>query len=88
MEFLLSIDSVICVIVGAVIGGLAGQITKGFGMLGNIGVGAAGGLIGGLVVDKLDFMDVGDYADPMISGLVGSVIAMAIAGVYLRLQQQ
>jgi uncharacterized membrane protein YeaQ/YmgE (transglycosylase-associated protein family) len=88
MEFLLSIDSVICVIVGAIIGALSGQVTKGFGMPGNIGVGAAGGLIGGLVVDKLDFMDVGDYADPVIAGVVGSVIAMAIAGLYLRLQEQ
>ncbi len=88
MEFIASIDSVICVIAGAIIGALAGRIVEGFGMVGNIAAGAAGGLIGGLVVDKLDFMDVGDYADPAIAGVVGSVIAMAIAGLYLRLQKQ
>lgn len=88
MEFIASIDSVICVLVGAIIGGLAGYIMKGLGMLGNIAVGAAGGLIGGLVFDKMDVIDVGDIADPAIAGVVGSAIAMAIVGIYLRLQQQ
>lgn len=88
MEFIASIDSVICVLVGAIIGGLAGYIMKGLGMLGNIAVGAAGGLIGGLVFDKMDVIDVGDIADPAIAGAVGSAIAMAIVGIYLRLQQQ
>lgn len=88
MEFIASINSVICVVVGAIVGALAGRIVKGFGMVGNVAAGAAGGLIGGLVVDKLDFMDVGDYADPAIAGVLGSVIAMAIAGIYLRLQQR
>jgi uncharacterized membrane protein YeaQ/YmgE (transglycosylase-associated protein family) len=88
MEFIASIDSVICVLVGAIIGGLAGYIMKGLGMLGNIAVGAAGGLIGGLVFDKIDVIDVGDIADPAIAGVAGSAIAMAIAGIYLRLQQQ
>jgi uncharacterized membrane protein YeaQ/YmgE (transglycosylase-associated protein family) len=68
MEFIASIDSVICVLVGAIIGGLAGYIMKGLGMLGNIAVGAAGGLIGGLVFDKMDVIDVGDIADPAIAG--------------------
>jgi uncharacterized membrane protein YeaQ/YmgE (transglycosylase-associated protein family) len=76
------------VLVGAIIGGLAGYIMKGLGMLGNIAVGAAGGLIGGLVFDKMDVIDVGDIADPAIAGVVGSAIAMAIVGIYLRLQQQ
>jgi uncharacterized membrane protein YeaQ/YmgE (transglycosylase-associated protein family) len=88
MEFIASIDSVICVIVGAVIGWLAGQVMKGFGTYGNIGAGAAGGLIGGLVFDKIDVIDVGDFADPAIASVVGSVIAMALAGIYLRLQKQ
>lgn len=88
MEFIASMDSVICVIVGAAIGWLAGRVMKGFGLLGNVGVGAAGGLIGGLIVDKLDFMDVGDYADPAISAILGSVVALAVAGLYQRMQQQ
>lgn len=88
MEFIASIDSVICVIVGAIVGALAGRIVKGFGMVGNIAAGAAGGLIGGLVFDKIDVMDVGDYSDPIIASVVGSVITLAIAGLYLRLQKQ
>ena len=88
MEFIASIDSVICLLVGAVIGGLAGLIMKGFGMLGNIGVGAAGGLIGGLVFDQINVLDVGDIEDPLIAGAVGAVIAMAIAFIYLRLQRR
>jgi uncharacterized membrane protein YeaQ/YmgE (transglycosylase-associated protein family) len=88
MEFLLSIDSVICLVVGAIVGALAGKVMKGYGMPGNVAIGAVGGLIGGLVVDRLDFMDVGDYADPAISGVLGSVIVMAIVGLYLRLQNQ
>jgi len=88
MEFIASIDSVICVLVGAIIGGLAGYIMKGLGMIGNIAVGVAAGLIGGLVFDKIDVIDVGDIADPAIAGVVGSAIAMAIVGIYLRLQQQ
>jgi uncharacterized membrane protein YeaQ/YmgE (transglycosylase-associated protein family) len=88
MEFLLSIDSVICIIVGAIVGALASKVIKGFGLPGNAAIGAVGGLIGGLVVDKLDFMDVGDFADPAISGVMGSVIVMAIVGLYLHLQNQ
>ena len=88
MEFIASIDSVICLLVGAVIGGRAGLIMKGFGMLGNIGVGAAGGLIGGLVFDQINVLDVGDIEDPLIAGAVGAVIAMAIAFIYLRLQRR
>ena len=88
MEFIASIDSVICIIAGAIIGGLAGQVMQGFGTYGNIGVGVAGGLIGGLVFDKINVIDVGDLADPAIAGVVGSVIAMALAGLYLRLQKQ
>ena len=88
MEFIASIDSVICLLIGAVIGGLAGLIMKGFGMLGNIGVGAAGGLIGGLVFDQINVLDVGDIEDPLIAGAVGAVIAMAIAFIYLRLQRR
>lgn len=88
MEFIMSVDSVICVIAGAVIGALTGQVAKGFGIYVNIAIGAAGGLIGGLVFDRINVIDVGDYADPIIAGVVGSVIALAIGLGYLRLQRQ
>ena len=84
MEFLLSINSVICLITGAIIGGLSGKIMKGLGLTGNILVGLVGGLIGGLAFDRLDVIDVGDMADPALAGLVGSVILLAIVGVVQR----
>jgi uncharacterized membrane protein YeaQ/YmgE (transglycosylase-associated protein family) len=88
MEFIASIDSVICIIVGAIVGWLAGRVMKGFGMAANVGIGVAGGLIGGLVFDKIDIIDVGDIADPVIAGVVGSVIALGIAEIFRRLQGQ
>ena len=84
MEFILSIDAVISLITGAIIGGLAGRVMKGFGLMGNIVTGIVGGLIGGLLFDALDFMNVGDIADPAIAGLVGSVILLAIVGLVRR----
>ena len=42
-------------------------------------VGIVGSLISGFVFDWLNFMDVGDYADPVIAGAFGAVILLAIA---------
>ncbi len=86
MDFLLSIDSVICLITGAILGGLAAQLMKGrgFGLIGDIVVGAVGGVIGGLVFDWLDVLHVGDIADPIIAGAVGAIILLAIAGAIRR----
>ena len=82
MEYLMSIDAGICLVTGAIIGGLAGQIPmmKNLGLLPAIGIGAASGLIAGFLLDWLDIMNIGDIADPVIAGLVGSVIVLAIAG--------
>lgn len=88
MEFIMSMDSAICIVAGAIVGGLSGQLMKGFGIVGNIAVGAAGGLIGGLVFDRVNIIDVGDYADPIIAGVVGAVIAMTVGLMYVRLQRQ
>ena len=81
-EFLLSIDSVLCMGSGAVVGLLVAMYMKGwgFGLVGNIVTGLVGGLVGGVLVNWLDFMNVGDYADPMIAGAVGAVVFLGIAG--------
>ena len=84
----MSMDSAICLIAGAIIGGLTGQVMRGFGTIGNIAIGAAGGVIGGLVFDKINVIDVGDYADPVIAGAVGAIVVLAVGLLYLRLQSQ
>ena len=88
MEYIMSMDAAISLITGAIIGGLAAQmqVMKNLGLITNILIGAAGGLIGGFFFDWLDILNVGDIADPAIAGLVGSVIVMAI--VYLVRRQK
>ncbi|MDW4550679.1 hypothetical protein R5H32_15055 [Defluviimonas sp. D31] len=78
MEYLMSIDSIVSLISGAIMGGLASMFAKGFGLVGNIAAGLAGGLAGGMVFDTLDFMNVGDLADPAIAGFAGSALTMAV----------
>lgn len=82
MEFLMSMDSILCIVSGAVIGLLAAQFIKGwgFGLTGNVVIGLVGGLISGGVFNTLDILDVGDYADPIIAGVVGAVLCLGIGG--------
>jgi len=86
-EFLLSPDSIICMITGVIIGVLMAQFLKGwgFGLIGNAVVGLVGGVIGGSVFNTLDIIDVGDYADPIIAGIVGAVILIPVGGVIWRI---
>jgi uncharacterized membrane protein YeaQ/YmgE (transglycosylase-associated protein family) len=86
MEFFATVDFAICLIVGVVVGLLARQLMKGggYGLLGNALIGLVGGVVGGWAFDYLDFMDIGDLLDPIIAGVVGSVLLLAIAGVIRR----
>lgn len=84
MAIITSMDFIIWLIVGAIAGFLAGQIMKGSGLIGTIVIGIMGSLIGGITFDLLDFMDVGDVADPIIAGVVGAVIILAIVGLIRR----
>lgn len=79
LEILGSIDFVIFLVVGAILGVLAGQIMKSGNMIQSIIVGIVGSVISGFVFDWLDFMDIGDYADPIIAGVSGAVILLAIS---------
>ena len=85
-EFLMSVDSVLCMASGAIIGLLITLYKKGwgFGLIGNIVIGLVGGLIGGVLFNWLDFMNIGDIADPIIAGAVGAAIFVGIAGVFRR----
>lgn len=79
MEIIKSIDFVIFLIVGVVIGLLAGQIIKERNLIKYVLIGMVGSVISGFVFDWLNFMDVGDIADPVIAGVFGAVILLAIA---------
>mgnify|MGYP001568245299 CR=1 FL=1 len=79
MEIIMSMDFVIFLIVGTVSGWLVGLAMKGSGLIQNIAVGIVGSVISGFVFDRLDFMDVGDIADPAIAGVFGAVILLAIS---------
>lgn len=86
MEIITSIDFVIFLIVGAVAGLLYGQFmkSKGFGLIGNISIGIVGSVISGFIFDWLNFMNVGDIADPIIAGAVGAAILLTIALLFRR----
>jgi len=70
------------IVIGAVAGWLAGQFMKGrgFGALGNIIVGIVGGFIGGLLFGILGF-ETANLIGRLVSGTVGAVILLALAGV-------
>lgn len=86
MEFLMSIDSVLSMASGVVIGLLVIQFMKGwgFGFIGNLAAGLVGGLFGGAIFNTLDIMDVGDYADPIIAGAVGAILVLLVGGAIRR----
>ena len=84
MEFLMNTDSLITLITGAIVGGLAGRFMGGLGLIANIVIGLIGGLLGGYVFDVINILNVGDLADPIIAGLVGSLVLLAIAGLARR----
>lgn len=79
VEIIRSSDFVIFLLVGVIMSALAGQIMKGGSLAQSIVVGTLGSVISGFIFDWLDFMDVGDYADPIIAGAFGAVILLAIA---------
>jgi uncharacterized membrane protein YeaQ/YmgE (transglycosylase-associated protein family) len=88
MEFFSTVDFLICMIVGVVVGLLAWQVMKGsrLGLIGSILAGLVGGGIGGWLFDVLDFMDIGDVLDPVIAALVGASVLLTIAFLLWRPQ--
>ena len=81
MEIVNSLDFVIFLVVGVVIGWLAGQAVKdrSYGIGGNIVIAVTGSLVSGFIFDWLDFMNIGDIADPAIAASVGAVVFLTLA---------
>lgn len=86
VEYLMSIDSILAMVSGAVIGLLIAQLLKewSFGLLLSLLLGLVGGLFGGATFNMLDVMDIGDYADPIIAGVIGSAVVLLVAGAIRR----
>jgi uncharacterized membrane protein YeaQ/YmgE (transglycosylase-associated protein family) len=85
-EFLMSIDSILAIVSGAVIGLLIAQLMKewSFGLPLSLLLGLVGGLFGGATFNMLDVMDIGDYADPIIAGAIGAAVVLVVAGAIRR----
>lgn len=86
LDFFTGVDFIICLVVGAFAGWLAGPFMKGggFGLIGNIVIGIVGAVIGGYAFDVVNIIDLGDLLDPLIAALVGAAILLAIAGAIPR----
>ncbi|MCE7986406.1 MAG: GlsB/YeaQ/YmgE family stress response membrane protein [Caldilinea sp. CFX5] len=82
----MSIDSILAIASGAVIGLLIAQFMKewSFGLLISLLLGLVGGLFGGATFNMLDVMDIGDYADPIIAGVIGAAVVLVVAGAIRR----
>ncbi len=77
MEWLLYV-----IIIGAVIGWLAGQLMKGsgFGVIGNIIVGILGAIVGGWLSDVLNISMGSGVLGNIITGVIGAVVLMFVVG--------
>jgi len=88
MEIVQSIDFVIFLVVGIVIGGVSPQLLKRTNLLVNIIVATAGSVISGFIFDWLDFMNFGDVADPVIAGALGAILLLLLTRPFLPKQKE
>jgi uncharacterized membrane protein YeaQ/YmgE (transglycosylase-associated protein family) len=83
------------IIIGLVGGGLAGRIVKrerkGFGVLGNLGLGMAGALVGGLLFRLLGLFGELDMITislrDVVAAVVGSFVVLAVLWLLQRLRR-
>lgn len=75
-------------IIGGIAGWLAGKIMRGggFGILGNIIIGVIGGLLGSWLFSLLNitFLASWGWIGSIITGLIGAVVILFIAGLFKR----
>lgn len=74
-------------IVGAIIGWLAGIVVRGFGygLIGNIVIGILGAIIGGWLLTSVLGVAIGTGSaiiNYIVTGLIGAVVLLAILGLF------
>ncbi len=76
----------VILLIGAIAGWLAGQITKGggFGIIGNIILGVIGAVVGGWLFDKLDIDIGGEWLGPIVTSTIGAIVLILIIGLFTR----
>jgi uncharacterized membrane protein YeaQ/YmgE (transglycosylase-associated protein family) len=80
------VDLIIWLIVGGVAGWLAGLLVKGygFGLVWNIVVGIAGGLIAGWLLPRIGIFNFGGIVGAIVYSVIGAVILLLIVGLLKR----
>ena len=75
--------SIIFLVVGAAAGWLAGTFMKGggFGLLGNILIGIAGGIVGGFMF-RLLVVTAGGLIGSMVTAILGAIVLLYVIGLY------
>jgi uncharacterized membrane protein YeaQ/YmgE (transglycosylase-associated protein family) len=70
------------IIVGFVAGWLAGTLTRGsgFGCLGNIAIGLAGAIVGGLLFSALGITGVAGFFGSVLVASVGAALLLIVVG--------
>ena len=73
-------------IIGGVAGFLAGRIMKGrgFGILGNIGVGVVGAVIGGFLFGLMGISTGSGLLGSLVSATIGAMILLYLVGLYKK----
>jgi uncharacterized membrane protein YeaQ/YmgE (transglycosylase-associated protein family) len=73
-------DIVYFLILGAIAGFIAGQLTKGhgFGLVGNILIGIAGAVIGGFIIRLFGFYHSGALLPSLITAVFGAIVLLAL----------
>jgi uncharacterized membrane protein YeaQ/YmgE (transglycosylase-associated protein family) len=72
-------------IIGALAGWIAGELTKGhgFGLLGNIVVGVIGAILGGYIFDVLN-VSAGGLLGRLVMSVVGAIILLFVLSLFRR----
>jgi len=78
-------EFIIAVLIWALIGFLAGQLTRGqgFGLIGNVLVGLVGGMVGGFVFRVIGIGGLGNL--PLVGGILTGVIGAVITVMLVNL---